>query len=98
MSHSPGYIAGVTNPIFESRPIWDVLCNIETGKITINKDIRQAPLLSPTQPTLMSRTGIVPMNPDDDAKAAAQRDREAAAKDGFVAKADSADNLFMEDV
>lgn len=37
----PAYIAGVTNPRFEyltSR--WDVLCNIETGKISLSKDTR----------------------------------------------------------
>ena len=36
----PGYIAGVTNPIFESRPgWWDILCNISTGKITVSSEI-----------------------------------------------------------
>ncbi|OAV92008.1 hypothetical protein PTTG_03586 [Puccinia triticina 1-1 BBBD Race 1] len=36
----PGYIAGVTNPIFELHTdAWDVFCNIETGKITVSKDI-----------------------------------------------------------
>lgn len=38
----PGYIAGVTNPRFEDlTPTWDVLCNIETGRITVSKDITQ---------------------------------------------------------
>ncbi|KNC97600.1 uncharacterized protein SPPG_07069 [Spizellomyces punctatus DAOM BR117] len=33
----PGYIAGVTNPVFEEQPAWwDVLCNINTGKITVS--------------------------------------------------------------
>ena len=33
----PGYIAGVTNPAFEEHPTWwDVLCNINTGKISIS--------------------------------------------------------------
>ncbi|KAJ3185771.1 hypothetical protein HDU85_001131 [Gaertneriomyces sp. JEL0708] len=32
-----GYIAGVTNPVFEEQTSWwDVLCNINTGKITIS--------------------------------------------------------------
>ncbi|MBW0532027.1 hypothetical protein O181_071742 [Austropuccinia psidii MF-1] len=36
----PGFIAGVTNPIFELHTdAWDVFCNIETGKITISKEI-----------------------------------------------------------
>ncbi|KAF9344499.1 hypothetical protein BGX26_004300 [Mortierella sp. AD094] len=41
-----GFIAGVTNQLFEDRTSWwDVLCNIDTGKITVSKDI------TPLQPT-----------------------------------------------
>lgn len=43
-----GYVAGVTNPRFEDLKIWDVLCNIETGRITVSKDIEPAPPLRPT--------------------------------------------------
>lgn len=33
----PGYIAGVTNPIFESRKDWwDILCNVATADVTIS--------------------------------------------------------------
>ncbi|KAJ2704518.1 hypothetical protein H4R19_005225 [Coemansia spiralis] len=33
----PGYIAGVTNPAFEEHPEWwDLLCNINTGKMTVS--------------------------------------------------------------
>ncbi|OAJ42986.1 hypothetical protein BDEG_26371 [Batrachochytrium dendrobatidis JEL423] len=33
----PGYIAGVTNPVFEEQAAWwDILCNLNTGKITIS--------------------------------------------------------------
>ncbi|KAE8187291.1 hypothetical protein CF336_g6623, partial [Tilletia laevis] len=35
----------VTNPRFEDLPAWDVICNIETGRITISKDIEPAPPL-----------------------------------------------------
>ncbi|GAA5968749.1 hypothetical protein JCM11641_000720 [Rhodosporidiobolus odoratus] len=36
-----GFIAGVCNPAFADRPSWwDVLCNIETGKITVSKDLK----------------------------------------------------------
>jgi len=38
----PGYIAGVTNPRFEDLHAWDLLFNIESGKITIAKDIEPA--------------------------------------------------------
>lgn len=36
----PGYIAGVTNPRFEDLPhTWDLLCNLETGRITVSKGL-----------------------------------------------------------
>ena len=36
----PGYVAGVTNPRFEDLPhTWDLLCNLETGKITVSKGL-----------------------------------------------------------
>ncbi|KAF9918434.1 hypothetical protein BX616_008874 [Lobosporangium transversale] len=39
-----GFIAGVTNQLFEDRTAWwDVLCNIDTGKITVSKDITPMP-------------------------------------------------------
>jgi hypothetical protein len=42
--NSDGYIAGVCNPAFADRPSWwDVLCNIETGKIVVSKDLRSPP-------------------------------------------------------
>lgn len=51
----PGYIAGVTNPRFEELRAWDILCNIETGKITIAKDIEPAAPLRPhPEPSLSS--------------------------------------------
>lgn len=43
---SPGFIAGVTNPRFEELKCWDVLCNIETGKVTVSRYIQPAPALS----------------------------------------------------
>jgi len=34
--HSKGYVAGVTNPLFEQRSQWwDVLCNVQTGEVTV---------------------------------------------------------------
>ncbi|KAJ3143847.1 hypothetical protein HK101_003012 [Irineochytrium annulatum] len=36
----PGFIAGVTNPVFEEQTAWwDVLCNINTGKIIVSSRI-----------------------------------------------------------
>ncbi|BFZ56869.1 hypothetical protein PYCC9005_003918 [Savitreella phatthalungensis] len=38
----PGFIAGVTNGIFQHHPQWwDVLCNIDTGQVTISPLIKQ---------------------------------------------------------
>ncbi|KAK3819816.1 MAG: docking domain of Afi1 for Arf3 in vesicle trafficking-domain-containing protein [Benniella sp.] len=42
-----GFIAGVTNQLFEDRTAWwDILCNIDTGKITVSKDITPMPASS----------------------------------------------------
>ncbi|WWC88583.1 uncharacterized protein L201_003495 [Kwoniella dendrophila CBS 6074] len=38
-----GFIAGVTNPRFEELPqTWDILCNLETGKITVSKNLQSS--------------------------------------------------------
>ncbi|KAI9479014.1 docking domain of Afi1 for Arf3 in vesicle trafficking-domain-containing protein [Coemansia mojavensis] len=40
----PGYIAGVTNPAFEEHPEWwDLLCNINTGKVTVSPALAMPP-------------------------------------------------------
>lgn len=34
---TPGFIAGVTNPMFKSkREWWDVLCDISTGEVLLS--------------------------------------------------------------
>ena len=38
-----GFIAGVTNPRFVDLPCWDVLCDIEIGRITVNKNLGGGP-------------------------------------------------------
>lgn len=36
-----GFVAGTCNPRFEELPqTWDVLCNLETGKVTVSKELR----------------------------------------------------------
>lgn len=52
---SPGYIAGVTNPLFENHPEWwDLLLNVDTGRIRISPQIppvtQPVPELFPTPP------------------------------------------------
>lgn len=49
----PGYIAGVTNPRFEDLHAWDLLLNIENGKMTIAKDMEPvAPMRTNTRPNM----------------------------------------------
>lgn len=38
-SYSPAFIAGVTNPIFETSRQWDLFLDISTGNVTVAKDI-----------------------------------------------------------
>lgn len=67
----PGYIAGVTNPRFEELRAWDVLCNVENGKITIHKNIEPAPSIRPTaQPseTFTSTSFSSGIGPDGEIK------------------------------
>lgn len=75
MESVPGYIAGVTNPIYESLPIWDVLCHIDTGKITVHKDIAPVqPAISsfPAPPSLNIKSGQVTSVGDDESRASVQ--------------------------
>lgn len=53
----PYFIAGASNPVFETVPIWDVLCNINTGRIIVHKDIR----IPPSPPPLPSTAHISPV-------------------------------------
>ena len=37
------HLVGVTNPMFETHSEWwDILCNINTGKVTINPNVQSA--------------------------------------------------------
>ncbi|KAN0065157.1 hypothetical protein ACQY0O_001654 [Thecaphora frezii] len=51
----PGYIAGVTNPRFEDLHAWDVLLNVETGKILVSKDLPLPPPVPTVQRPQMTR-------------------------------------------
>jgi Stabilization of polarity axis len=49
----PGYIAGVTNPLFENHPEWwDLLLNVDTGRIRISSQI--PPVTTPVPELLPS--------------------------------------------
>mmetsp|Transcript_24426 Transcript_24426/g.34241 ORF Transcript_24426/g.34241 Transcript_24426/m.34241 type:complete len:672 (+) Transcript_24426:134-2149(+) len=46
----PGFIAGVTNPMFEAHTEWwDILCNINTGKVTVSSFPNAQPQQTPPE-------------------------------------------------
>ncbi|GAA5830718.1 hypothetical protein JCM11251_001053 [Rhodosporidiobolus azoricus] len=58
LQNVPGFIAGVCNPAFLDRPSWwDVLCNLETGKIIVSKDLKPPPPAPASSSTFSSLSG-----------------------------------------
>jgi hypothetical protein len=100
----PAYIAGVTNPIFESSRAWDLLLVIGAGTVTVAKDIHVTYPVSGNPglgAPLVTRTGTLKaessFGSEDDAG------RVVGGKEGvksdFVTKMDNnADKIFIEDV
>jgi hypothetical protein len=98
-----GYIAGVTNPRFEELPTtWDVLCNLETGRVTVSKELKtNAANLGVSTGTMRSgrssdtslTSSIVRVEEDGIGNSTTPQ-----AKMNSVSKADCVDNAFMEDV
>ncbi|KAF9900190.1 hypothetical protein EC991_007792 [Linnemannia zychae] len=81
-----GFIAGVTNQLFEDRTAWwDVLCNIDTGKITVSKDI------VPVNSSSSHSSGHY-----DDTRAVPIFSNGATAQSS--SKHDNGDNEFMADI
>lgn len=102
----PGYIAGVTNPIFESTGSWDLLCDIGNNRMVVHQNIFSSYPLSTLPPppgTIVPRSGTLKaessIGSEDDIGRVPMQSREVQALKGEIAgKADSADNVFMEDV
>ncbi|KAL0575799.1 hypothetical protein V5O48_006177 [Marasmius crinis-equi] len=91
----PAYIAGVTNPIFGSSRMWDLMLDIGTGTVTVHKDIHTAHPVTPTGflAPLMSRTGTIK------AEASIGNEDDSRGNKDFVVKTDNTtDNLFIEDI
>ncbi|KAG5639106.1 hypothetical protein H0H81_006695 [Sphagnurus paluster] len=93
----PAYIAGVTNPIFETSRAWDLLLVIGSGTVTVAKDIHTTYPVSPT-PTfaapVLSRTGTLKTESSIGSEEDAGR---VGANQG--GKTDTnADRLFIEDI
>ncbi|KAK7043132.1 hypothetical protein VNI00_008486 [Paramarasmius palmivorus] len=95
----PAYIAGVTNPIFETSRLWDLLLDIGSGTVTVSKDIHTAHPVTGAGfiAPLISRSGTLKaessVNNEDEL-----RSKEPNKAD-FVVKTDNTtDNLFIEDI
>lgn len=109
---SPGYIAGVTNPRFEDLHAWDVLFNLENGKVTVAKDMEPAPPLASNPRPAMTRdafsNGSLASMGSDGTKeesvtaptaSSIRSGRErAGTTTGIETRQDAPDNLFVEEV
>ena len=105
----PGYIVGVTNPRFEELHMtWDVLCNLETGRVTVSKELKTHSPPAPGAGAGMSasQTGTMRSGRSSDTSLTGsivkvEEDGMAstpAAKMQSTSKADCVDNQFMDDV
>ncbi|KAG2136725.1 docking domain of Afi1 for Arf3 in vesicle trafficking-domain-containing protein [Suillus clintonianus] len=102
---TPAYIAGVTNPIFETSGSWDLLMDIGTARVVVHKDIHLS-----FPPTMAPPALVNPMMPrpikaenstgsEDDIQRIATRDgKDGSQKSEFAAKPDCLDNMFIEDL
>ncbi|KAG8946568.1 hypothetical protein FRC03_001353 [Tulasnella sp. 419] len=88
--------------------MWDVLCNIETGKITVHKDIRAvapSPASFPPPPTLNPRSGVVVNAVGDDEMGRLGKEKDGgpgngagSTSSGIVSRPDSYDVQFVEEI
>lgn len=99
--YRPGYIAGVCNPIFESSGSWDLLLDVGGSRVVVSKDIHTSfpptSVAIPTSSPVLTRAGTVKAESSVGSEDDIGRGKEGQKSD-FIARTDSADNLFMEDV
>lgn len=89
----PGYVAGVTNPAFEEHPQWwDLLCNINTGKITVSSAL---PMPAPPANSTKSQTDTLRRSFDS---VTLSRNRSFASRDGKPDKWNNVDTEFVQDL
>ncbi|KAK7676155.1 hypothetical protein QCA50_020866 [Cerrena zonata] len=97
----PAYIAGVTNPIFESSGSWDLLCDVGSPRMVVHKDILINHPVTSGQPSMITRTGTLKA----EASAGSEEEMVRLSKDlgvnekrGDMTKGNDTDNIFMEDI
>ncbi|ORY28496.1 putative cell polarity protein [Naematelia encephala] len=90
-----GYVAGVCNPRFEELPTtWDVLCNLETGRVSVSKNLQGGGMgvIKSGKSSETSLSGSI-VKVEEDSMAGTP-----AAKMQSAARADCVDNQFMDEV
>lgn len=95
---SPAYIAGVTNPIFETLRQWDLFLDISTGSVTVAKDIHSTYPPSATiglGGPLITRSGTLKAESSLGSEDDISRMTKEGSKD---VNKDNADKLFIDDV
>ncbi|KAL4072499.1 docking domain of Afi1 for Arf3 in vesicle trafficking-domain-containing protein [Scleroderma yunnanense] len=89
---TPAFIAGVTNPIFETSAAWDLLMDIGTGRVVIHRDIHlNFPTTPPAIGPFLNRQVIRAegsATSEEEIARIATRDKETNQKTDFAARAD----------
>lgn len=95
--NSDGFIAGVCNPAFADRPTWwDVLCNMETGKIIVSKTIEQ-PKIS-HRSWIKTASGGLEGYSEKSGNGEEEKEKEKVMEKGQGKVVDTPDGPFMEEV
>ncbi|KAH6913778.1 mesa protein [Coprinopsis sp. MPI-PUGE-AT-0042] len=95
----PAYIAGVTNPIFESSKQWDLLLDISTGNVMVAKDIHlTCPVSSITglPAPFITRAGT--LKPESSVGSEEEIARLAKEGKDSAFRENNADKIFIEDI
>lgn len=89
-----GYVAGVSNPRFEElQHTWDVLCNLETGRVTVSKELKSGPTSHRSgRGSDVSLSGSIVKVDDESAP------NTPAMKISASSRPDCTDNQFIEEV
>ncbi|RSH89393.1 hypothetical protein EHS25_002505 [Saitozyma podzolica] len=91
----PGYIAGVANPRFEDlHTLWDVLCNIDTGKVTVSKHMAKDREVAGMRSGRSSETSLGSVIKVEEGEMAGTPQSKMTSS----SKADSVDNVFIDEI
>ena len=97
----PAYIAGVTNPIFESSKTWDLLLDISTGNVSVAKEIHTnwpVGISIQISVPLITRSGTLKTEASVGSEEEIARIAKEGSKSDFAFKDNNADRIFIDDV